>query len=231
MAIQNGAPDDLLNWPAHKCCLELPLRYFARGPEGEGIVYCLHGYQDHALSLLRRIGWSDGELPFQIMAINAPFPVPVWKADGFLEAYSWYFRDSSRNLEIYSPQQMATTLAQFLKDFNFLKRPAVIFGFSQGGYLAAALGRHLPNLKGIIGLGCGYRYDIWEQLPKTAVHAIHGSVDSRINADQAKAEFDAILKFGHQGHFHRIEALGHKVDRKIEPLVRKLALELLARTI
>lgn len=230
MAIQNEAPSDLLNWPAHKCCLELPLRYFKRGPENGGIVYCLHGYQDHASSLLRRIGWSEGELPFQIVAINAPFPVPVWTADGFLEAYSWYFRDSSRGLEIYSPQQMAATLAKFLKEINFLKQPAVIFGFSQGGYLAAALGQHLPNLKGIIGLGCGYRHDIWEQLPKTEAHAIHGDLDRRIQIDQAENEFEAVLKLGHQGRFHRIDGLGHKVDRKVEPLVRQLALDLLART-
>jgi predicted esterase len=207
----------------------MPIRYHLTEAKGPGVVICTHGYQDHALSMLRRIGWWEREdLPFQILAINGPFPVPIWTAEGFKEAYSWYFRDTSRDLEFVSPVTTASKLNVLVSDLGLANTPKVLFGFSQGGFLAPYLATQFAGVRGIIGLGCGYPVEIYAQCSPLHVHGIHGTKDERIPLEPSKADFEQVLKNGHHGKFHVVPDLAHKVDHAIEPLVRRLALEILA---
>lgn len=206
-----------------KANFTLPLRYMVSKPVGEGLVILLHGYQDNAQSMLKRIGWQDMELPFQWLALNAPFPVPIWNAEGFKEAYGWYFRDTSRDLVIVRPQETAVQIAKFLKELGFENTPKVFFGFSQGGYLAPYIANHTQNVRSIIGLGCGFNAEAYDLLNPVEVHAIHGSKDERINLPQSRSEHAALKARGFGGEFHTIANLDHRVDIKVEPLVRELA--------
>lgn len=200
----------------------MPLRYLIGPKTGEGLVILLHGYQDNAQSMLKRLGWQDTELPFQWLALNAPFPVPVWNADGFKEAYGWYFRDTSRDLVIVTPEQTAVQIANFIRELGFENRPKAFFGFSQGGYLAPYIVKHTQNVKSIVGLGCGFNAEAYDLLSPMEVHGIHGSRDERINLPQAKAEYQSLKARGFAGEFHTIHDLDHRVDPKVEPLVRRL---------
>lgn len=215
----------LEKWPLQTYSFTLPIRYSLWGPKDKGVVIALHGYQDHALSMMRRIGWWEKELPFQVLAVNAPFPVPIWAADGFKEAYAWYFRDTDRGFTIVSPNETALRVYQLVDSLGLAKLPSMIFGFSQGGYLAPFLGPHLKDLRGLISLGSGYPMEPYRQLKSTYVYGLHGDKDERIPHDASKAAHGEIIKAGFKGEFITLPGLGHKVDPQAEPEVRRLALK------
>lgn len=214
------------SWPLRRYEFPMPIRYHLDAPKGPGVVLCMHGYQDHALSMLRRIGWWEREdLPFQVLALNGPFPVPLWTGDGFKEAYSWYFRDTSRDLDFVSPMTTAMRLKTLIDDLGLHQVPKVLFGFSMGGFLAPYMATQLYGVKGIIGLGCGYNSEIYEKCKPLHVHAVHGSKDERIPVEPARADFQKVLQFGHTGKFHLVPDLTHRVETSLEPLVRALVLD------
>lgn len=214
------------SWPLRRYDFPMPIRYHLDVAKGPGVVICLHGYQDHALSMIRRIGWWDrGDLPFQTFAINGPFPVPLWTSDGFKEAYSWYFRDTSRDLEFVSPVTTASRLKMLVDDLGLTDTPKVLFGYSQGGFLAPYVASQLQNVKGIVGLGCGYAADAYQKCPPLKVFAVHGTKDERVPLETTRTEFDKILKFGHSGELHPVPDLIHRVEPSVEPLIRKYVLE------
>jgi predicted esterase len=215
--------DSIQSWPMRYYDFQLPVRYHLTEPKGDGVVICLHGYQDHALSMLRRIGWWSEEPPFQVLAINGPFPVPLWTKHGFIEAYSWYFRDTQAHIMLVQPWTTAQTLGGFLNEIGLENTPKVLFGFSQGGYMASYMAAKFKNVRGIIGYGTGYNAEAYAQLPPLTVHAIHGDADERIPIENARRDFQNILQYGHTGAFHEIPALTHKVETSVEPLVRQLA--------
>lgn len=215
------------DWTVKKYDFSLPFSYKLFGQSKNGTVILLHGFQDHALSMLKRLQWLDRDLPFQVLAVNGPFPVPVWTSEGLREAFAWYFRDTSRNLTIVAPEHTAERLGRLLAELKISNLPTVIFGFSQGGYLAPHLARHLPGIRGIIGLGCGYKLEAYIGQENIPVHAIHGANDQVIKALTASGEHSELLHHGFQGQFHSVEGLDHKIDVKVEPLVRRLAEEFL----
>ncbi|MBX3021421.1 MAG: hypothetical protein KF799_07045 [Bdellovibrionales bacterium] len=212
----------LESWPARTATFTLPMRYSLWGPSDKGVVIALHGYQDHALSMMKRIGWWEKELPFQVLAINAPFPVPIWTADGFKEAYAWYFRDTDRGFTIVSPNETALRVYELIQSLGLQKKPTMIFGFSQGGYLAPFLGPHLENLRGIVSLGSGYPMEPYKSLKPTYIFGLHGDRDERIPCDKSAEAHAALLAQGFKGEFIVLRGLTHKVDPQAEPIVRRL---------
>ncbi len=185
----------------------------------------LHGYQDHALSMTRRMGWLEADLPFQILSINAPFPVPIWKGAGFIEAYSWYFRDTSRDIMIVHPSTTAERVSELVKEVVHAPTPLVIFGFSQGGYLAPYLAKFLPNTKAIITAGSGFPPEPYSELNKNIkVFALHGEQDNRWPLESSKSAHKKLLESGFKGEFHVIPNLDHRVDPILDPFVRRMAL-------
>lgn len=214
------------SWPLRRYEFPMPIRYHVDAAKGPGVVICMHGYQDHALSMMRRIGWWERtDLPFQLCALNGPFPVPLWTGDGFKEAYSWYFRDTSRDLEFVSPMTTANRLRRLIDDLGLHSTAKVLFGFSMGGFLAPYMAAHLENVRGIIGYGCGYNVEVYEKCKPLRVHAVHGDRDERIPVGPAEADFEKILQFGHAGKFHIVSGLTHRVEESVEPLVRRLILD------
>ncbi len=211
----------LRDWPAFTSHFTLPMRFLRQGREGQGTVILLHGYQDHALSMTRRLGWLDREdLPFQILAVNAPFPVPVWKADGFVEAYSWYFRDTSRDLMIVNPLDTAAQVARLVRENLLPNRPLALLGFSQGGYLAPYLAHHLPEVRAIIAIGSGYPAEPYSRLQPLPVFGLHGASDDRWPIEASQSAHAELLKRGFKGEFHIVPDLGHKVDPVLDPYIR-----------
>jgi predicted esterase len=203
----------------------LSLRYYLSPPRGDGLVIALHGFQDNAASMLKRIGWLDQDLPFQLLAVNGPFPVPVWSKEELKEAYSWYFRDRDRGIKLVTPETTAVRLGQFLKDLNLRKTRKVIFGFSQGGYLAPYLTEQTENVAGIVGTGCGYDKDAYRKIQRLPVLAIHGAKDRRVDLSRSRSEHEFLLKEGFTGEFIEVADLEHRVQSSIEPLVRAFVLK------
>lgn len=219
------------SWPVMPSHFTLPMRYLQQGAKGRGTVILLHGYQDHALSMTRRLGWLDrADLPFQILAINAPFPVPIWKAEGFIEAYSWYFRDTSRDLMIVNPVDTATQVALLVGSLIAPDEPTILLGFSQGGYLAPYLARHLPSLRAIIAIGSGYPAEPYSHLKGLFVFGLHGASDDRWPIEASQAAHAELLRKGFQGEFHIVPDLGHKVDPALDPYIQKFVAKAFGRS-
>ena len=210
-----------MKWQEKKYSIPLPLRYVMGQSKAERLVVVLHGYQDNAHSMLKRLGWLEDPTPFQWLALNAPFPVPIWNADGFKEAYSWYFRDLTRGLSLVEPSLTGEIVARLIKELGYASRPLVFFGFSQGGYLAPYVAKHLPNVHGIVGLGCGYNEDAYLGLKTKHVYGLHGTKDERIDLDKARREHSAVIDLGFKGSFLEIPNFTHKLDLSIEPKVRE----------
>ena len=203
----------------------LSLQYHLSPAQGDGLVIALHGFQDNAASMLKRLGWLEQPLPFQLLAVNGPFPVPVWNKDGLKEAYSWYFRDRDRGVELVTPETMAPRLGQLIKDLGLQKTRKVIFGFSQGGYLAPYLTEQTENVTGIVGTGCGYNLEAYVRIKRLPVLAIHGAKDERVDLQRSRSEHEEILKEGFSGEFIEVADLEHRVQPSFEPLVRAFALK------
>ena len=212
-----------MKWQQKSYTFPMPIRYVLSEPgpsvTQQNLVVLLHGYQDNAQSLLKRLGWVEENLPFQFLAINGPFPVPVWNAKGFKEAYSWYFRDTAKGLVIVTPQTTAQFVAQLLTDLGLDKHKKVIFGFSQGGYLAPYIAKLSANVKGLIGLGCGYTVEGYESLNPLPVYALHGVKDEIVPIAQSRQEFESILARGFRGEFTELPELTHKVEPELSPLI------------
>lgn len=217
--------EKLGKWPSKKYSYSLPMRYTLWGPKDKGVVVALHGYQDHALSMMSRIGWWEKSLPFQVLAVNAPFPVPIWTKNGFLEAYSWYFRDTDRGFTIVSPTEAALRVYQLIQELGLDGTPIMIFGFSQGGYLAPFVGHFLKNLRGLICLGSGFPPEPYTLLSPTTVLAIHGDQDERIPYQSSQAAHALLMQKGFKGEFRIVPGLTHRVDPLVEPMIRDFAVE------
>ena len=202
----------------------LPLRYHLSEPRAPGLVIALHGYQDHALSMLRRLGWDHPEkLPFRLLAINAPFPVPVWTNEGFKEAYSWYFRDTTRDLTYVAPATTAERLARLLTDLKLDDTPKVLFGFSQGGFLAPYLARLAREVRGIVGFGCGFNAEAYDVLKPLPVYGLHGDQDERVSLERTRREYAHVASLGFPGQFRVLPGVRHRLDAEtVEPVVREL---------
>ena len=217
-----------MNWQTQVYDYPLPLRYWLSPTTKKGLAILLHGYQDHAGSMLKRLGWQDrDDLPFQVLACNAPFPVPQWTASGFKEAYSWYFRDTSRDLTLVPPQVTCDRLAKLIKQIGHHTTPKVLIGFSQGGYLAPYLAKATPDVKGIIGLGTGFTPEHYEGLSDLSVHGLHGAEDKMIDLPRAQRDHAALMARGFHGTFHVEPGLDHRVDPALAPRVQQLTTEIL----
>lgn len=219
---------ELREWPYRSYAYTLPLRYHLTG-QGPGLVVCLHGYQDHASSLLKRLGWlGRTDLPFRVLGINAPFPVPVWGPRGFSEAYAWYFRDATAGFEVIGPEAAARGAAQLMTDLGLVSVPTVILGFSQGAYLAPWLARAresaTPNdpTRAIIGVGGGYPRENFGGLAHVPTYAVHGVDDERVPCADAAREHADLVAHGFAGRFVAVPGLRHRVTAEVEAIVRPL---------
>lgn len=212
----------MMNFKETKFDFPMPVRYHLSPPNQTGLAVIMHGYQDHAGSVLKRLGWDVSAPPFQMLAINAPFPVPVWTADGFKEAYSWYFRDTSRGLTYVSPQTTAQRLGALLEELGLTDTPKVFFGFSQGGFLAPYVAKETRAVRGIVGFGCGFNEEAYDALQPLPVYALHGERDERVSLERTREEYAAVSGKGFPGEFQVLPAVGHKLDTLVEPRIRDL---------
>ena len=216
-----------MEWQTAKAEFSLPFTYRLTESKGNGLVIVMHGFQDRTQSVLKRLGWEDLDtLPFQTLAINGPFPMPLWKADGFKEAYAWYFRDSDRDFTVVAPQTTAVRLSELFDRLKLTSTSKVFLGFSQGGYLAPYVAAQTQNTKAIIGMSCGYSREAYCLLkPPLAVYGIHAVNDQVVSFERSKADHAAILASGFEGQFHSFEQVGHRVSSEFEPLIRRLIME------
>ncbi|MGZ3708615.1 MAG: alpha/beta hydrolase [Bdellovibrionota bacterium] len=98
-------------------------------------ILLLHGYTESADRMMRRCesAMPPGAL---VVAVNAPFQVPVAVADGYRMGYSWYFYDFRTDEYVVGPETSIRMLSALMASLGAAELPVTLVGFSQGGYLA-----------------------------------------------------------------------------------------------
>lgn len=151
-------------------------------------------------------------LPYDILAPDGAFPVPVRTDSGFKESYSWYFEDHSLG-QIIIPKTIAVQiLVNLLKELGLENHHKTIIGFSQGGFLAPFLAKQSLHIDKIIGIGCAYRAEAYENLKNLKVFGIHGEDDIIVDFDKAHEGHRNLIQNGFDGEFAAIKELGHKMN-------------------
>ncbi len=201
----------------------LPLKYHLSDQKSSLLIVLLHGYQDRAESVLKRLGWQTDPPSVRVLAINAPFPAPKWTPSGFVEAYSWYFRDTDRKLTLVPPSMSARAVVELMAHLGLAETPKVLVGFSQGGYLAPFIASQAKAVRAIVAMGSSFPSDSYKGVHPLPVYALHGAIDEIVPIEKAKREHSEILSKGFTGEFRVIDGLTHKVDPILSSHVMQIA--------
>lgn len=194
---------------------KLPMSYRHWIPSSpERLAIFLHGFADHGGSFLRRLfpkGWPSELDNVGLLAPNGLFPVPVRTEEGWREAYSWYFFDEAKMRMLISPDFAVSGIKMLLRQYGLEGIPKTIIGFSQGGFLAPYLAKHIEGVSEIIAVGSGFRADFYEVLPadKIRLTAIHGDQDEIFPIAAAEKSHRHILDLGFKGDFVSIPGVRH----------------------
>jgi predicted esterase len=206
----------VLNLPSESINVDLPMRYLYEEVEASSdkLVLFLHGYSDHGPSLAKRVlrGQALG-LPW--LAPNAPFPVPIKTADGFREAYSWYFMNLETREFYVSPKVAGQMLTQLLRRLNLLDREIIIVGFSQGGFFAPFVAQELKNVKKVIGVGAAYPEEFYRPPQPWSLDAIHGEADEVVPLVRTQETLQKLNALGQATSLTVIPSVKHDVSREV----------------
>jgi predicted esterase len=201
----------------------LPISYFfSRHPKSKNrLVIFLHGFSDTASSLLRR-SWKEGDLAYDVLAPNGPFPTPIRTPEGFKEAYAWYFIHPSSKIALISPDITVGMFLQLIEKLELEDHKKTIVGFSQGGFFAPVLASKLKNVEKIIGMGCDYIKSSYSSLKNIEVHGIHGIKDTVVDCANSKKNFSSLKKLGIAGKFIEVSEMDHKINEEARKILAEL---------
>lgn len=196
----------------------LPMKYIYLNKNTDTVVLMLHGYFDKASAFMRRAFGSE-DLPFSILAPNAPFPVPELKQHEVREGYSWYFYNYISQTMVLSPEAGVCMISNLVHDLKLDRKKIVILGFSQGGFLSPLVAQRLPHVRKVISVGAAYRDDFWQSPFNYTVDAIHGTDDLVVSHERAQKTFQEIVAKGVSGKFYSIKDLGHTINDEVRQLI------------
>jgi predicted esterase len=207
--------------------LDVPSSYVhARGAgTGKPLLLFLHGYADSASSFLRR-AMPEPDPRFEILAPNAPFPLPKFVDGEWKAAYGWYFADLSAKRIYVHPRVAAGAVAGLVERLGLADRPKVLVGFSQGGYFLPHLARELREVRRFIAIGAGFHPEYFAEfgLTKANVHAIHGAGDEVIPFAEAKGDFERLGSWN-RGEFVAIPGMTHAINEEGAAALARLLTE------
>lgn len=212
-----------------KVPVDLPVSFLRFGASpGRPVLLMLHGFRETADDFVARAFEAPAEnLPFEIFAPNAPFPMPARREGKYVEAYSWYFRDIDRQAVMIPPEVGAQALFALMKDLDLVHRNVIIAGFSQGGFFAPHIARLLPRVLGIIAVASGFRPDEYDGISPCPVSAIHGSSDKIISVDLMLKGLQPLRDSGFTaGSVKIIDGLGHEMNPAARLALRGLVADL-----
>lgn len=208
----------------------LPFSFHHKVQEGDDkLVLFLHGYMDSGMSFFRR-ALRGNEIAASVLAPNGPFPLPVQTEDSFKEAYAWYFWEYSKNRVVIPPRVSVGLIKDLVAQLGYAKKPKVLVGFSQGGFMLPYLLPELEEVKGLVAVGAAFRQEDYPTSTHVPLVAIHGSEDKIIGLDYSQKSFNELLSTGKiGGDFHVVPGLGHTVNETGSVLIRDSIKALFAR--
>ena len=196
--------------------MRIPSHYLHLGADtgsAKPLLIMIHGWADNASSFVRR-AMPKLDDSFEVLAPNAPFPLPQLVEGEWKEAYAWYFADFSKERVLIHPSVAAGAVADLLGQLGLAEREKILCGFSQGGYFLPHLAAKLTQVKRVITIGSGFQPDFYTKHGlRFPVTAIHGEADEVIPFARSKAEFEtlqAAIQSG--GRFVGVPGMTHTID-------------------
>jgi predicted esterase len=194
--------------------VQLPVTYLHlnQGP-GKPVILFFHGYEDTGAGVVRRT-LSDPALfePYEILAPNGLFPVPVRIEGGFKQTHAWYFADFSKRLTLIPPQISADAVGQLVHKLGLEDRPKILVGFSQGCFFMPFVLPNVKNVRKLIGIAGGYRVNDYPSDLNIPVEGIHGTEDAVVPFEFAKEGFEKLKTKNPSGQLTAIEGLKHTMN-------------------
>jgi predicted esterase len=201
--------------------VDLPFEYELRKPASapEALAILIHGFGETG-----KVSYSKLEKIFpeeySVFAPTAPFPVPKWKGDLFIPAYSWYFFNPNINTYLVDMRASTELMIKAIERIGGTDLPKVVIGFSQGGYFGAHLAQKLKNVRQMIGIGCQF---LEEEMPgeiSFRMDQIFGAKDEVISLDRARKSHADLLRRGVVGEFFLLESVGHEITDSVVESVK-----------
>lgn len=179
------------------------------GPDRAFIL--LHGYGETKERIKRKLLETVKPFGNEVIAVNAPFPIPILTEKGPKEAYSWFFRSRRLGVTLADPSVNQAVFSGLVSELSLRSRKCVLIGFSQGGIVLPVLGSELPQVEAMIAISIGLSESDFGQSPRVPLHIIHGNSDSQSDLSFAKEEFDKLQARNTNGSFIEVEG-GHDID-------------------
>jgi predicted esterase len=190
--------------------------------ENNPVFVLLHGYGESGPTLFRRIkGQFSTEAT--ILAPNGPLMIPHPTEGELTLKYAWYFFDPKNPRYLTDPKYSLFYLLELLEDLELIDRDIHIIGYSQGGYMAPYLGRHLKNCLQVLGINCRFKNPfIGDEMP-FLINAIHGKEDEVVDFEESRKTFhDLKNKYGVEGEFYGVEKEGHLLSLEIRNKIKEV---------
>jgi phospholipase/carboxylesterase len=150
--------------------------------EDAPLIIGLHGRGDRPTSFERTLAGADG--PFRASFPQAPLP--------FRDGFTWWAATPKGDVDALSTAvlQAASQVAAYIEAAS-PSGDAVVYGFSQGGYLSFALATHHPDqIRKAIAIGGGLPKPAWpDVLPQDPPELVvlHGDADPVVPMEGATA--------------------------------------------
>jgi predicted esterase len=194
--------------------VRIPSQYLHLNADGteKPLLIMIHGYADSAMSFVRR-ALPRPPTEFEVLAPNAPFPLPQLVEGEWKEAYAWYFADFARERILIHPTVAAESVALLVRQLGLEQRPKILCGFSQGGYFIPHLARELRNVERLITIGSGFQPDFYRKYDlRLPITAIHGEADEVVPYARSKTEFASLADRNTSGRFISLPKMTHTID-------------------
>ena len=176
----------------------------------------LHGYGETKDRMFRKLGQHLTANAHRIIVLNAPFPAPQLRKEGYKEGYAWYFR--SQSLTMIAPETCDSIFDELIGRCQLNSEPVTLIGFSQGGFVLPYLARKIKNLEQLIGISCGAHPHEFFSKSKPIFNIIHSIEDKVVDIATAEKQFSALGLDPQTSKFHRISG-GHEIDSvKVEAI-------------
>lgn len=185
-------------------------------PDDAPLIIGLHGRGDRPTSFERTLAGAPG--PFHASFPQAPLP--------FRDGFTWWAATTKGDAAALSHAVLgaAEQVAAYIQAAS-PTGDAVVYGFSQGGYLSFALATHHPDqVRKAISVGGGLPAPAWpDALPPDPPELVvlHGDADPVVPADGATAAAAHLTALGWPVEVEIYPGVGHRMPEPIRARVHQ----------
>lgn len=179
----------------------------------------LHGYGESAFQIVKRLN-PLFKNDVNILAPNAPFPLPTQTQSADKLGFGWYFYDRENDRYFIDFSIASEILNNLIIELKLDQTKLRIIGYSQGGYLAPFAGIALKNTFHVVGINSSTRVDFIEDKKLPFIFdQIHAENDEFVDPTLAKARFEQLQSYGNKGEIVFLPDETHFLSRNfLDPL-------------